>query len=322
MTVAHRVVVDTDPGIDDAMAIAVALAAPEIEVLALTTSYGNHRLDVTTANAQRILDTLGVPGIPVVPGAERPLVRSRGAEATKVHGDDGLGDTDLPGPSRRSAPGRPAAELLADTVTSNPGEVTIVAIGPLTNLAIALDHAPGLADSVRQVVVMGGAWNCGGNVTAAAEANLHSDPHAAARVLAAGLPLTLIGLDVTRQLLADRDWLDRLAEVDTPAARLVARTSQLYHRYHVAAERVDGIQCHDVATIAYLLRPDLFCTEHHRVRVVAEGHEAGATRPAGEVDAPPPIAVATGVDAPGVLDLVWRHLVDRSAIPRSGPPGR
>lgn len=327
MTPARRVIIDTDPGIDDAMAIAAALAAPELDVIALTTVFGNHHVDVTTENACRILDHLGGPEIPVVRGAHRPLVRLGHTPATFVHGDDGLGDAGLPSAIRHPEPRRRAAEFLVDQVLRAPGEITIVALGPLTNLALALHLEPAIATAVARVVVMGGAFRSPGNVTPAAEANIWNDPHAADQVLGADWPLTAIGLDVTHQLHADREWLDRMGGIDTPAARLVTATAPVYVRFHQETDGLDGIHCHDVATIVALLRPDLFRVEPCRVRVALEGLAAGETilgtvAPGRDPvwDRRPLVDVALDVDAPAAMAVVWDLLVtDPSDTPSTAP---
>jgi purine nucleosidase len=314
VTSARRVVIDTDPGIDDAMAIAAAVASPEIDLVALTTVFGNHRLEVTTANAIRVLDHLGVVDIPVVAGADRPLLREPGPPATFVHGDDGLGDIGLPGPSRAPLPDVRAAAHLVDLVRRSDGDLTVVTIGPLTNLALALRLEPDLAGGIRDVVTMGGAAFVPGNVTPAAEANIWNDPEAAEIVFGSGVPVTMIGLDVTHQLLADLAWLERCGQMGTAAGDLIHRTAPTYVEFHRRTDGLDGIHCHDVATIAYLLRPDLFETRSLPVRVVTTGVAAGATivaarREHGAHADPvwverPPVEVAVGVDAPAVLDLV------------------
>ncbi len=320
MTASHRIILDTDPGIDDAMAIAVACAAPEIEVVALTTVFGNHHVEVTTANAVRVLDHLGLRDIPVVMGADRPLIRPLGPPATFVHGEDALGDIDLPSPSRPSQRSPRAASHIVETARAAPGELTVVAIGPLTNLALATRLEPELPDLLAGVVVMGGAAFVPGNITPAAEANIWNDPDAAEIVFSAGYQVTMIGLDVTHQLVADLEWLDRCGTRGTPAADLVHRTAPIYVEFHRRTDGLEGIHCHDVATIAYLLRPDLFETRTLPVRVATSGVAAGATvapaRPR-EDDSDPewgtrrPIEVATGVDSAAVLDLVDEHLCRR-----------
>ena len=310
----RAIVIDTDPGIDDAMAIAVAMSSPELDVVALTTTFGNHDVEVTTANAQRILDLIGHPDVPVVAGAARPLVGESHGPATFVHGDDGLGDAGLPGPSRGPVAGAVAASHIVEVVRSRPHEITLVPIGPLTNLALALRLDPGIAELVEAVVVMGGAVATPGNVTPVAEANIWNDPEAADVVLGAGWPVTLLGLDVTHQLLADREWLDSLADVDTPAAHLVTATAPTYVEFHRVTDGLDGIHCHDVATIVHLLRPDLVRTRPMAVRVATEGLAAGQTiaAPVGHRDVRwggrPAVDVGIEVDGPAVLDLVRARL--------------
>jgi purine nucleosidase len=315
-------IIDTDPGIDDAMAIAVALAAPQFEVIALTTVFGNHHLDVTTANAQRVLDHLGEATVPVVRGADRPLVQAPNPPATFVHGEDGLGDIDLPAPSRPPVADQRAAEFIVAAARTHQGRLTLATIGPLTNLALALRLEPELPDLLGQVVVMGGAARAAGNVSPTSEANIWNDPHAAEIVFGTDLDLTMIGLDVTHQILADLAWIERLATVDTSAAQLIARTAPVYVEFHRRHDSVDGIHCHDVATIAYLLAPHLFDTTPLRVRVVTDGLALGATVAAdkephdddGGWAARPRTNVALGVDAPAVLQLVWDHLASPAIL--------
>lgn len=309
-----RLIIDTDPGIDDAMAIAVACAARELEVVALTTVFGNHHIDVTTANAQRIIDHLGCSGIPVVRGAESPLIRPIGPPATFVHGDDGLGDAGLLDPSSSPAQRLSAAQYLVESVLAHPGSLTIVAIGPLTNLALALRIEPHLHEAIDELVVMGGAAFVAGNVTPSAEANIWNDPEAAEIVFSSGVKTTMIGLDVTNQILATEAWIDELSGVDTPAAELVCRTAPTYVRFHREVDGTRGMFCHDVATIAYLLRPELFTVVPMAVRVVTDGFAAGTTivDPIGVADPEwvhrPRVEVAVSVDADGVLDLVRERL--------------
>lgn len=311
---ARPVLIDTDPGIDDAMAIAVALASPELEVVGLTTTFGNHDVATTTANAQRVLDALGRSEVPVVAGAHRPLVREGHRPATFVHGDDGLGDAGFPPPSRAPLAGTHAASWIVEQVRARPGELTLVPIGPLTNVALALHLDPGIVELVRQVVIMGGAVRRPGNVTPAAEANIWNDPHAADQVLGAGWPVTLLGLDVTSRLAADRAWLDSVAVVDAPGARLVAATAPTYVRFHEQTESFEGIHCHDVTTILHLVDPELFRYEEMAVWVPTTGLAAGQTL-GGDPDAlgeewqgRPLVRVALDVEAPAALDLVHRRL--------------
>lgn len=310
----RRLIIDTDPGIDDAMAIAVACGAPELEVVAITSVFGNHHIDVTTANAQRIIDHLGCSDIPVVRGAAGPLIRPVGPPATFVHGDDGLGDAGLLDPSSPPPIGRSAAQHIVETVLAEPGSVTIAAIGPLTNLALALRIEPDLHEAIDELVIMGGAAFVAGNVTPSAEANIWNDPEAAEIVFSSGVKTTMIGLDVTNQILATEDWIDDLSGFDTPGAELVCRTAPTYVRFHRDVDGTEGMFCHDVATIAYLLQPDLFTIAPMAVRVVAAGFAAGTTiaDPIGVSDPEwahrPRVDVAVSVDAEGVLHLVRERL--------------
>lgn len=324
------ILIDTDPGIDDAMAIAVALASPELELVGLTTTYGNHDLATTTANARRILDVLGAPDVPVVAGAHRPLVREGHQPATFVHGEDGLGDAGYPPPSRPPLQGVHAATWIVEQIRARPGELTLVPIGPLTNVALALHLDPGIVELVREVVIMGGAVRRPGNITPAAEANIWNDPHAADQVLGAGWPVRLLGLDVTSRLAADRAWLDQVAAVDSPAARLVADTAPTYVRFHLETEAFDGIHCHDVATIVHLVAPELFRREEMAVWVVTRGLAAGQTlggspdQRGAEWRGRPLVQVALDVDGPAVLDLVRERLAadtGRDAASRGVPRG-
>jgi inosine-uridine nucleoside N-ribohydrolase len=192
-----KIVIDTDPGIDDAMAIHLAFAHPGLEVLGLTTVFGNVHVEKATRNALALAE-MACAACPVAQGAVAPLVRPAEPPGYHVHGDEGFGDLPAPTHARRTDP-RDAAGFLIETVRAHPGEVTLVALGPLTNLALALRRDPEIAGKVERVVVMGGAVACRGNVTEWAEANIWHDPDAAAEVLSARWPATLVGLDVTER---------------------------------------------------------------------------------------------------------------------------
>ncbi|QGG96208.1 nucleoside hydrolase [Actinomarinicola tropica] len=302
------VIIDTDPGIDDAMAIAVALASPELDVLALTTVHGNHEVDVTTANALRILDLLERADVPVVAGAGGPIGRPSTPPATFVHGDDALGDVGYPPSTRSAVRDVDAATFIVDTVRARPGEVTLVPIGPLTNLALALEIEPRLAQLVDRVVVMGGAARVPGNITPTAEANIWSDPEAAEVVFGAGWPITMIGLDVTHQVTATTAWIDALTGAGTPAARIVVETAPVYLRFHRDTDGLEGIHCHDAAAVAWMLRPDLFTTEALPVVVSTGDGTDGATVVDGAPRGRPLVDVAVGVDADAVLALLDERL--------------
>lgn len=200
------IIFDTDPGVDDAQAIAIALAHPDIELLGMTTTYGN--VDVTTATHNALLlAELAGQRIPVAQGAAGPMVKTRFPPPKHIHGDNGLGNIGLPDVQGR-AEVISAAQFIVDQINARPGEITLVAVAPLGNLAAALQLDPSIVDRVKQVVVMGGSIREGGNVTPVAEANLFNDPHAGQRVLTAGWPLTMVGLDATHRCVLDSDAME------------------------------------------------------------------------------------------------------------------
>ncbi|MFC4855593.1 nucleoside hydrolase [Actinophytocola glycyrrhizae] len=308
-----RLIIDTDPGIDDAMALFAALASPELDVAGLTTVFGNVTVEVATRNALALLDIAGRADIPVARGATAPLAMDYLGAIPHIHGEDGLGDGgDLAEPSR-PALDVSAAEFLCREA---PG-ATILAIGPLTNLALALRLRPDLDTLVEQVVVMGGNALGPGNATPAAEANMWNDPEAADVVFGARWPVTMVGLDVTHQVLLPGDRVDAVTSGDTPTARLLARAIPLYRAFLTKASGQDGIYLHDPSAVAYLLAPGLFRTKRWPVRVETQGISRGKTWPnLGGTDDPAPPAwqgrplvnVCVEVDAPGVLDLITARL--------------
>lgn len=262
----RKVIIDTDPGKDDAVAILLALASPlELEVLALVAVAGNVPLARTEGNARRILALGGQPSIPVYAGCARPMVRPP-ILAEHVHGETGLHGLDLPDPT---VPLRPehGVDYLVDTLrAAAPGEVTLCLLGPATNLAMALVKAPDVAPRIAEVVWMAGARTEGGNVTPAAEYNVHADPDAAQVVLDSGIPLTLLPLDLTHQVRLTPARMARLRQVGTAAARAVAALFA-DPRAGPAHDR-GGSPLHDPCVIAHLLHPGLF--SGRRVNVAVE----------------------------------------------------
>jgi inosine-uridine nucleoside N-ribohydrolase len=234
------VILDTDPGVDDALALLYLRAQPGVRLLAITTVFGNADIDTTTRNALYLRDRFAL-GAPVHRGAEAPLSRPRGASPVHVHGHNGLGDIDLgdfvpPPPEAASATDR-----IVELVRAHPGEITLLAIGPLTNLALALRAAPDIADLVAEVVVMGGAFGedgHGGNVTPFAEANIHNDPEAAAEVLSAAWPVTLVGLDVTTLCVLPKAAIQALTE--SSAGRFVDAVTRGYVEAYGRFDGLDG----------------------------------------------------------------------------------
>ncbi len=275
----HTVIIDTDPGIDDAMAIFYALAAPEFEVLGLTTVFGNVPVETATSNALNLLEIAGRTDIPVARGAARPLAMPYRGAVDFVHGADGQGNVNLPPPSSRSL-NRSAADFIIDAVSSRPGEVTLVTLGPLTNLAMVLLQRPKTAAEVRRVVAMGGNVYVPGNASPASEANILNDPEAAELVLSAEWPVTLCGLDVTHRITMTADDLQRIYRVDSPAGRHLSRIIPYYHAFYRSHTGKDGIYVHDSTTISWLRHSDAFTTNEVPVRVdTSDGISRGKTWP-------------------------------------------
>ncbi|WP_306370654.1 nucleoside hydrolase [Nocardiopsis sp. CC223A] len=250
-----RVFVDCDPGIDDAVALAYLAARPEVEIVGVGAVFGNGGVDVTADNALRLLELYGRPEVPVAVGASRPLVQEPRL-APHVHGDNGLGGVELPAPAKAPV-AESAAELLVRLAREYPGELDVLAVGPLTNLAIALGLEPRLPELVRRLVVMGGAVRVPGNVSSHVEANINNDPEAAEAVFGAGFDLDLVALDITMETVATGAWLEELKAV--PGVR-AARTSEFLDFYADFYKGIFGVrQCamHDPLAAAVLVDPHL-----------------------------------------------------------------
>jgi inosine-uridine nucleoside N-ribohydrolase len=256
------VLIDCDPGHDDAIALLLALASPELEILGVTTVAGNQTLEKTTANAFRVLEFAGRSEITVAAGAERPLVRDPFV-AAYVHGETGLDGPDLP-PAQGSPVDRHAADFLADKIRERDGDVTLVPTGPLTNVALMLALHPDARPT--RIVLMGGAV-AEGNVTPAAEFNIWWDPEAAARVFASGIDLTMVGLDVTHKALFTQAHVGRL---DGRVGQMVTELLGFYDRFHREVYGFDGSPIHDAVAVAQAMRPDLVETLFRNVEIDVE----------------------------------------------------
>lgn len=293
---------DTDPGIDDAMALAFLARRPEFDLRGITTVLGNARIETVTRNALVLRQRFGLAA-PVAKGAADTL-RGRGdEEALHVHGANGLGDIVLPeGPFEGLDP-RPAHHFIIDALRARPGAITLIAVGRLTNLALALRTAPEIVSLARGVVVMGGAFGFSGhtgNVRPHAEANISGDPEAADAVFTAGWPVTIVGLDVTEEVILDAGFLDRLGERGGADGAFLRDISRFYQRFHRERVGIDGIYGHDFLAVAVAMRPDLFETRRGTVRVVCEGAFDGRTV---LTEGPGPCTVCIGVDARAILTL-------------------
>lgn len=252
----QKIIIDTDPGQDDAVAILLALASPELEVLGLTTVAGNVPLDLTSLNARKVCELAGRPDLPVHAGCDRPVAREL-VTAEHVHGKTGLDGADLPDPQMSLADGH-AVDFLIDTLRREaPGTVTLCPLGPLTNIATALNRAPDIAERIQRIVLMGGAYFQVGNITPAAEFNIYVDPEAARTVFASGVPLTVLPLDVTHKALTTRARNDAFRAAG-PVGQVVAGWTGFFERFDMEKYGSAGAPLHDPCVIAWLLRPDLF----------------------------------------------------------------
>jgi inosine-uridine nucleoside N-ribohydrolase len=297
----ERILLDCDPGHDDAIALLLALASPEIELLGVTTVAGNQTLEKTTANAIRVLDFVGRDDVAVAAGADRPLLREPFV-AAYVHGETGLDGPDLPPPQREPVP-QHAVDFLAERIDGT----TLVAVGPLTNVALLLARHPEARPG--RIVIMGGAIGVG-NVIPAAEFNIWADPEAAARVFASGIDLTMIGLEVTHAALLMDDDAQRLRDSGR-TGRMVAELYDFFHRFHASTYGFGGSPIHDAVAVAHVFRPELVQTEHRHVAIECDSElNRGRTvvdlwrRTAAEPNA----HVGVGVDGRAFVELLLERL--------------
>ncbi|NVK73892.1 MAG: nucleoside hydrolase [Oceanospirillaceae bacterium] len=272
---ARKIIIDTDPGIDDAMAIFFAFQAPQLEVLGLTTTFGNVSVDLATQNAIRLTEIAKV-NVPVAKGVAVPSEIAPRPHPDFVHGADGFGNINWPEPQGKAIE-KSAAQFIVDTVRQYPGEVTIIALGPLGNLAKALELDPEVANLVDEVVLMGGTAIEYGNVSPVAEANIMNDPHAADKVFTAAWQVTMIGLDVTHQVLLDNTVLERIKQANPTEGSFLYDCAQHYINFYSSRFDMDGCYFHDASTIAYILDPSIFGVELGAVRVACDGIGIGQT---------------------------------------------
>lgn len=266
---ARKIIIDTDPGQDDAVAILLALASPELEVLGLSVVAGNVPLALTEVNARKICELAGRADLPVHAGCDAPLMRKL-VTAEEVHGKSGLDGVELPAPTMPLQP-QHAVDFIIDTLRREPPKtVTLVPVGPLTNIATAFDRAPDIIERVQEIVLMGGAYFEVGNITPAAEFNIFVDPEAADIVFRSGAELTVVPLDVTHQALTSRDWVETMRKLG-PLGQAVASWTDFFERYDTAKYGSQGAPLHDPCTIAYLLRPELFTGRYINVEIETAG---------------------------------------------------
>jgi purine nucleosidase len=265
-----RIIIDTDPGVDDALAILLALASPEIQLEALTTVHGNIGIEKTTRNALAVLEFAKAANIPVARGCSLPLVSPLNETGDVVHGSSGIGKAVLPEPKSKPV-SHHAIDFLIERILAEPQEITLFTIGPMTNLALAIRKEPRIAQALKGLVIMGGAIRCGGNIIPLAEFNIHADPHAAHIVFHSGIPITLIPLDATYKCLLTTADVERLNRVDSPVARFVRDATIPCMEFYKKYEGFDGCALHDPLTLAAISAPELLTLEDHRVDVDISG---------------------------------------------------
>jgi inosine-uridine nucleoside N-ribohydrolase len=327
----RRIIIDTDPGIDDAMAIFLALRSPELKVEAITPVCGNVPLEFTLPNALRLVEIAGRTDVPVAAGASHPLVR-RLVTAGHVHGVNGLAGVEFPEPKikpvRETAP-----EITRRIVRENPGEITIVALGPLTNVATALRSDPSLAGMIPSITIMGGSLS-GGNITPAAEFNLYVDPEAARIVFDANIPLTMVGLDVTRKCLLSEQQIQQLEAANNPVSQAAGKIMRATWERMRSGGQAPSITLHDALAMASLIDPGVITLQDYYVEVETSGewtageivgYSRGPVRksppmetsapeaPRAEIDYKPNAKVAMGVDPERFFRLLIPRLTGTAA---------
>ncbi|KQR75977.1 nucleoside hydrolase [Rhizobium sp. Leaf341] len=311
----HKVIFDTDPGVDDAMALLFLHQHPDIDLVGITTIFGNASIETTTRNALFLKKAWQIPA-PVAKGVGETIdpARAHVGWPVMIHGHDGLGNIGVPDTVEGEPDARPAHRFIIDTVRAHPGEVTLVAVGRMTNLARALAEDPGIVSLVKAVVIMGGAFDVAGNITPAAEANIHGDPEAADIVMGAAWPVIAIGLDVTMKTVMTRSALATIATA-SPRAKLLADISDFYIDFYAHIVD-DGMVVHDSCACVYVVAPELFTTRTGAIRVVCGGIADGQTIqkadgrsfPPSPWDGLPSQTVCTDIDADAVMALITETL--------------
>jgi purine nucleosidase len=271
------IIIDTDPGQDDAVALLVALASPgDLDVRAVTTVAGNVPLALTSINARKMVELAVRSDVPVHEGCARPMVKGL-VTAEHVHGPTGLDGADLPEPAIGPAAGHGVDVLVDEVMVAEPNTITLCTLGPLTNVGMALVKEPEIASRIERIVMMGGGLFEGGNTTPAAEFNMYVDPHAAHVVFTSGVPIVMMPLDVTHKALTSPARIAAFRGLGTPAGEAVAGMIDFFDRYDMEKYGSGGAPLHDPTVIAYLLDPSLFGGRECHVEVVTEGPAAGMT---------------------------------------------
>lgn len=291
-----KLIIDTDPGIDDAMAIFYAAAAPDIDLLGLTTIFGNVTAPMATRNALRLLEWAGLENVPVAEGLNTPRALPPFPPTAIVHGEEGFGDLPAADPKGHKIT-ESAAEFLVRMAREHRGELVLCPIGPLTNIAAAMDLDPEFISNVSRIVIMGGSLEEGGNVTPHAEANIYHDPHAAEALFASGAKIEMVGLDVTHRILCTYEDFDAIKAAAPRMGGLLHEMTQFYLHFYTTVGKHDGCSLHDPAAVIACTHPELFTPRTVPVSVSCAGETSGATVLATDGRAPVQVLMATQADA-------------------------
>ena len=304
---AIKLIIDTDPGIDDAMALFYAIADPEIELIALTTVFGNVTTTQATRNALFLLEAAGID-IPVSEGLHKPRELPAYPPSSHVHGAEGFGSLLIKQPKGQVV-SESAPEFLVKMARAHKGELVLCPIGPLTNIAAALDLDPEFCSNLKRIVIMGGSLRAGGNITPVAEANIYHDPHAADFLFSHGSNITLVGLDVTNRVICSRAYFRNLAEHSPILGGMLNQMADFYIDFYEKVGKFDGCGMHDPSALVNCVAPDLFVTEDHKLSVIYYGEETGKTisDPSFVGEA---VKVCVGVDADAVKKRFFKNVAE------------
>jgi purine nucleosidase len=299
-----KVILDTDPGIDDALAFILLKAMPEVELQAITVTHGNTSVEKCTTNTLKLVELLGMQNIPVAMGADQPLVKALSV-AEETHGDTGLGHAILPQPTIRAID-QNAANLIIEIVNANPGEITILCIGPVTNLALALLKDPSLRKKIKNVVSMAGTIHYPGNATPSSEYNVFCDPESFDILLRSGIDLTIVPLDVTYQCLFTKEHVARLKGARADIETFIDRSTAFYMEFHAEYQGIQGCAINDPLAAAILIKPELVTFRDYYVDIELHGEFTTAKLSADHFSAtgnPPNAKVAMEVNVEGFMDF-------------------
>ncbi|WVZ99472.1 hypothetical protein U9M48_044763 [Paspalum notatum var. saurae] len=316
----HKLIIDTDPGIDDSMAILMAFRAPTVEIIGLTTIFGNVSTEGATRNALLLCERAGHPEVPVAEGSPEPLKGGKPRVADFVHGSDGIGNLFLPAPTANKVD-ESAAEFLVNKASEFPGEVSVLALGPLTNVALAIKRDSNFVSKVKKIVVLGGAFFAAGNINPAAEANILGDPEAADIVFTSGADIDVVGINITTQVCFKDEDLLELRNSKGKHARFLSEMCKFYRDWHAESDGFHGIFLHDPVSFTALVHPEYFTFKKGVVRVETQGICTGHTlmdqglkkwNSENPWSGYKPISVAWTVDVPKVISFIKKLLMAAS----------